>query len=360
MAISRLRHHQSRPRAQAEALLSWYDRHARALPWRAKPGETTEPYRVWLSEVMLQQTVVKAVIPYFHRFTERWPGVEALAAASDEEVLAAWAGLGYYARARKMMACAREIIACHGGIFPDDEAELVQLPGIGPYTAAAIAAIAFGRKAVVVDGNVERVIARLYRIETPLPAAKKLIGEKAALLTPQMRPGDYAQAMMDLGATICTPRNPACALCPLAVHCAARLAGDAESFPRKITKAKKPQRRGQVFVLRRKADILLTRRDNRGLLGGMAIFPTSGWIEGNALDGQIPPLLPDGLDWQQVGIGVKHVFTHFTLYLDVMTATVDATTSAPPGTWWWPAEQIRQAGLPSLMRKVAALAGIDG
>ena len=267
-------------KAEAEALLRWYDAHRRELPWRAPPGERAEPYRVWLSEIMLQQTVAAAAGPYFLRFVERWPDVGALAAASLDEVLQAWQGLGYYARARNLHAAARIVAAQHGGRFPDSEAGLRALPGVGAYTAAAIAAIAFERKAVVVDGNVERVMARLFRVETPLPAAKKAIRDAAAELTPDERPGDYAQAVMDLGATVCLPRRPRCGACPWSGGCLARAAGIAESLPVKAPKRERPVRRGIAYWTEDGAGrVLLRRRPENGLLGGMMEVPSGPWVE---------------------------------------------------------------------------------
>ncbi|MCK0168714.1 A/G-specific adenine glycosylase [Jannaschia sp. S6380] len=299
---------------RTDRLLSWYDANARVLPWRMPPGaaERADPYRVWLSEVMLQQTTVAAVRAYFHDFTTRWPTVDALAAAPDAEVMAAWAGLGYYARARNLLKCARVVAGDHDGRFPDTEAELRALPGVGPYTAAAIAAIAFGRPAVVVDGNVERVMARLAAIETPLPAARAEIRVAAAAMTPADRPGDHAQAVMDLGATICLPRRPACLLCPLSDDCAAHAAGIAPSLPRKAAKPAKPERRGFVYLARRGEDWLLETRPGTGLLGGMLAFPTSDWSD---TPRDVPPF---AADWRDVG-EVRHSFTHFHLTLTVRT-----------------------------------------
>ncbi len=309
--------------ARSLRLAEWYRAHARSLPWRAPPGSETlpDPYRVWLSEVMLQQTTVAAVKAYFARFTETWPTVEALAAAADPDVMAAWAGLGYYARARNLLKCARVVAGAHGGRFPDTEAGLRALPGIGHYTAAAIAAIAFQRPTVVVDGNVERVMARLAAIETPLPAARPAIHAIAAAMTPDARPGDHAQAVMDLGATICTPRNPACGICPLMTDCAGRRAGLATSLPRKLPKAAKPERRGFVYLARRGDDWLTEMRPGKGLLGGMLGFPTSLWSDDPA------PAPPFAADWRSLG-EVRHTFTHFHLTLEVLTATATATSTA--------------------------------
>lgn len=336
-------------RSVAPALLSWYDRHHRRLPWRAAPGEPPpDPYRVWLSEIMLQQTTVAAVKPYFAAFTARWPTVEALAAAEEGEVMAAWAGLGYYARARNLIACARTVANDHGGRFPAHEAGLRTLPGIGAYTAAAIAAIAFGEPAVVVDGNVERVVARLFAVEEPLPPARARLRELAAGISPASRPGDFAQAMMDLGATICTPRGPACALCPLRTHCRAAAGGDADAYPRKRAKAAKPMRRATIFWLESGDAVLLTRRPAAGMLGGMRALPSGPWGE------QDPGLAdaPAAADWRAAGSG-RHVFTHFALDYRVVTAAAPDRDVAGE---WWPIADLARAGLPTLFARAAALA----
>lgn len=331
------------------ALLGWYDAKARVLPWRIGPAEgraglRPDPYRVWLSEVMLQQTTVAAVQGYFARFTTLWPTVADLAAAPEARVMAEWAGLGYYARARNLLACAR-LVAARGG-FPGTVAELRALPGIGPYTAAAIAAIAFGEAATVVDGNVERVIARLFAVETPLPAARPELWRLAASLTPDQRPGDHAQAMMDLGATICTPRAPACADCPLARFCAARAGGLAAALPRRAPRAAKPVRQGRLWVARRADGALLVEdRPPRGLLGGMAGLPGDGW------DGKGADEAPLDLDWVQAG-GLRHTFTHF--HLDAIVLAASAPPGANPRRGAF--RQIAAADLPSLMQKALALA----
>ena len=338
------------------ALLAWYDVHARVLPWRVSPADSRrgvwpDPYRVWLSEIMLQQTTVAAVAGYYRRFTELWPDVGALAAAPAEAVRAEWAGLGYYARARNLHACAKIVAEDHGCIFPDTEEELLKLPGIGPYTAAAVAAIAFDRPATVVDGNVERVVARLFNIEAPLPKAKAEIKVAAATLTPAERPGDFAQAMMDLGATICTPKKPACLACPLRDLCAGRQAGDPARLPRKAPKAPKPTRYGAAFVARR-ADgaVLLVRRPEKGLLGGMLAAPTSPWDEGAPAD----PLAhaPFKGKWRSAPDVVKHTFTHFHLELSVWTCAAPRSVKAD-GEW---SDNPLGAGLPTVMRKVIKVA----
>ncbi len=334
----------------ASPLLDWYDRAARALPWRSPPGAPPpDPYRVWLSEVMLQQTTTAAVAPYFHRFTARWPTVAALAAADDEAVMSAWAGLGYYARARNLIACARAVTALHGSRFPGDEAALRTLPGIGRYTAAAIAAIAFGRRAVVVDGNVERVVARLFAVKTPLPAARAQIHALADSIAPDARPGDFAQAMMDLGATLCTPRAPSCLLCPLNDRCAGFRAGAPEHLPVKVVKKPRPERRGTAYWIEWDGHVLLVRRPARGLLGGMRAFPGSDW-DGAAGAAGTPPV---SADWTMLNRPVRHVFTHFALELTI-AATVMKKDCKPQLTGeWWPISRLADAGLPSLFAKVA-------
>lgn len=329
-------------------VLAWYDRHARVMPWRVAPadqaaGVRPDPYRVWLSEVMLQQTTVAAVREYFHRFTARWPTVTALAGAEDAEVMAEWAGLGYYARARNLLACARAVVAEHGGVFPATREGLLGLPGVGPYTASAVAAIAYDEASTVVDGNVERVMARLYRVEEPLPTAKRALTTLAEALTPATRPGDYAQAVMDLGATICTPRKPACSLCPWTARCAARAAGVQADLPRKLAKAAKPVRQGVVWVVRRvDGALLLEDRPARGLLGGMLGFPGSDW------DGVGGPA-PLQADWREAG-EIRHTFTHFHLYLAVRVADV-LQGAVPSRGRFVPRAGFRPADLPTLMRK---------
>jgi len=334
-------------------LLDWYDRNARSMPWRVPPDEKKagvrpDPYRVWLSEVMLQQTTVAAVRDYFRRFTDRWPTVADLAAAEDAAVMAEWAGLGYYARARNLLACARAVVRDHGGVFPATRDGLLTLPGIGPYTAAAIAAIAHDEAATVVDGNVERVMSRLWLVTDPLPGAKAELTRLAALLTPQDRPGDYAQAVMDLGATICTPRNPACGICPWRDPCRARAEGVQASLPRKAEKTAKPVRQGTLWLVRRTDGAwLLERRPERGLLGGMLGFPGSPW-DGAGGDA------PLSADWQTAG-EVRHTFTHFHLILTVHYAEVGAEAAPARGTFV-PRAEFRPADLPTLMRKAHDLA----
>jgi A/G-specific adenine glycosylase len=340
------------------ALLAWYDQSRRDLPWRAPPGAVPDPYRVWLSEIMLQQTRVQAVAPYFLRFIERWPSVEALAAAPLDEVLKAWAGLGYYARARNLHACARSITERHGGRFPVTVAELGELPGIGPYAAAAIAAIAFGAKAAAVDGNAERVVARLFALERELPAAKPELRALAAGLVPSSRAGDFAQALMDLGATICTRKRPACAICPWMEACAARRRGDPETFPRRAAKRAGQLRRGAAFVaLRADGAVLVRSRPAKGLLGGMTEVPTTPWshdFDPAAALQAAPQFSRSKPQWQPLPGSVRHVFTHFPLELEVYCAEVASTAAAPAGTRWVAIEALADEALPNLMRKVVA------
>jgi A/G-specific adenine glycosylase len=335
------------------------------LPWRAAPGEPPDPYRVWLSEIMLQQTTVRAVAPYYARFLQRFPDVAALAAAPLDDVLKAWAGLGYYARARNLHACARAVAERHAGRFPDREDALRTLPGIGAYTAAAIAAIAFGRPAAPVDGNVERVIARLYAVEEPLPGAKPAIRELAAALTPAARAGDFAQAMMDLGATVCTPRQPGCILCPWSDACAARRRGDAETFPSKAAKPEGRLRRGAAFVVVRQDGAVLVRtRPPSGLLGGMTEVPTTAWthdFDAATAVAAVPVLMPRAraaVKWRRLPSSVTHTFTHFPLELVVYVASVPASTPAPAGVRWVARADLAAAAFPTVMRKVLAHAGL--
>jgi A/G-specific adenine glycosylase len=347
---------QKRPKPDPQALLDWYGRHRRKLPWRAYPGERPDPYRVWLSEIMLQQTRVSAVLPYYARFLARWPNVRALAAAPLEEVLKVWAGLGYYARARNLHACAHAVVERHGGAFPSEEDGLRKLPGLGAYTAAAIAAIAFGRRTTPVDGNIERVIARLFRVDTPLPTGKPEIRRLAEDLVPETRAGDFAQAMMDLGATICTPVSPACAICPWMADCGARAAGDPERFPRREPKRDAKLRRGAAFfVLRADRRVLVRSRPPYGLLGGMTELPTTDWTEDfdDAKSLINPPLMAR---WQRVPGVVTHVFTHFPLELVVYATEVAVDTPPPAGMRFVSVDGLPEEALPNVMRKVVALA----
>ena len=356
---------------RARLLLDWYDRHRRRLPWRALPGERADAYRVWLSEIMLQQTTVKAVGPYFEKFLARWPDVGALAGAALDDVLRMWAGLGYYSRARNLHACAVAVVRDHGGAFPDTEERLRRLPGIGPYTAAAIAAIAFDRRTMPVDGNIERVTARLFAVEDPLPRAKPKIAQLAATLLGDepfragdeepragdeiSRAGDSAQALMDLGASICTPKKPACALCPLNEDCAALALGAQETFPRKAPKRAGALRRGAAFVITRGDELLVRTRPEKGLLGAMTEVPGSLWLaaqEDNAARAQAPAF--KGVRWHRKAGVVTHVFTHFPLKLVVYTARIAARTRAPAGMRWVPIATLQDEALPNVMRKVIA------
>ncbi|MGH6617523.1 A/G-specific adenine glycosylase [Sphingomonas sp.] len=329
-------------------LLFWYDAHARDLPWRAPPGAPpADPYRVWLSEIMLQQTTVATVRPKFEQFTARWPDFASLAAADETELMTAWAGLGYYARARNLVACARVVVERHGGAFPGNEDALRALPGIGAYTAAAIASIAFGERAVVVDGNVERVVSRLFAIEEPLPGARAAIRTATDSITPDLRAGDFAQAMMDLGSSICTPRNPKCLICPLSDQCVAFRQGEPDAYPVKPAKAVRPQRFGTIFWAERDGKVLLVRRPPRGLLGGMRALPTGPWSESSP--GLADP--PLAADWRMLDTRVVHVFTHFRLQLSLAVARVREHSNAGE---WWPVADIESAGLPTVFAKAAA------
>jgi A/G-specific adenine glycosylase len=375
-----LRGQRAKPKAAPEAatLLAWYDVSARVLPWRARGGVKPDPYRVWLSEVMLQQTRVETVLPYYAKFLARWPDVMSLANARQEEVLSAWAGLGYYARARNLHACAKAVVAEFAGRFPEEEAELRRLPGIGVYTSAAVSAIAFGRKATPVDGNIERVMSRLFAVEEKLPAAKKTLARLAAEMTPAHRAGDFAQALMDLGATICTPKRPACAICPWMDACLARARGDQETFPRKTGKAEGKLRKGAAFVvLREDNHILLRTRADKGLLASMTEVPGSEWsaeykerdtlafapLDPSPLssrlrgEGRAPRSGAKGerqLDWQKLPGIVHHVFTHFPLELTVYFAAAPKRTRPPKDMRFVSLDALESEALPSVMRKVIA------
>jgi A/G-specific adenine glycosylase len=356
--------------ARPGLLLAWYDRHRRVLPWRPPAGQRPDPYAVWLSEIMLQQTGVKTVGPYFEKFLVRWPDVGALGRASLDDVLRMWAGLGYYSRARNLHACAVSVLRDHGGVFPDTEEGLRSLPGIGPYTAAAIAAIAFDRRTMPVDGNIERVVSRLFAIEEPLPRAKPVIQKLAATLLgdshagdeksrardEKTRAGDSAQALMDLGASICTPKRPACSLCPLFEACAGRLRGDQESFPHKAPKKTGDLRRGAAFVVTRAGELLVRTRPEKGLLGGMTEVPGSDWRAAQDDEDALKqaPRLSGVKNWhRKVGV-VTHVFTHFPLELVVYAAHVPARSRAPKGMRWVPIATLAGEALPNVMRKLIA------
>jgi A/G-specific adenine glycosylase len=343
------------PEALRAQLLAWYDANARDLPWRIGPkaqaaGVRADPYRVWLSEVMLQQTTVPHATPYFLKFTARWPTVGDLAAEADGEVMGTWAGLGYYARARNLLACARAVAGEHGGVFPDTEEALRALPGLGAYTAAAVAAIAFGEPTNVVDGNVERVIARLFAVEAPLPDAKPQLKSLAAGLVRDGRPGDWAQALMDLGATVCRPKAPLCDRCPVAEHCAGLATGAPETYPRRTAKAERPHRYGVAYVLTRGDEVALVRRPPSGLLGGMLALPTSDWRASRWSDAEALAAAPANLPWRGVG-EVEHGFTHFTLTLQLLRAEGGAD-----GVIWTPRRGLE--ALPSVFLK-AAKAGLS-
>lgn len=343
-----------------QALLDWYDDEHRRLPWRARPGALADPYRVWLSEVMLQQTTVRAVIPFFEKFTSRWPTLQDLAAASLDDVLSAWAGLGYYSRARNLHKCAQEIVARADKKFPDTEDELRALPGIGPYTAAAIAAIAFGRPATPVDGNIERVVSRLFAVTAALPASKKEIKQLAATLTPDTRPGDFAQAMMDLGATVCTPKKPSCLMCPVQSDCHARFKGIEARLPVKAPKPERPTRFGVAFLaLREDGQVLLRRRPETGLLAAMMEVPSTDWVDEVLASDIALKAAPVRADWWAMPGQVIHTFTHFRLELLVFRAIVPQ--DAELTFWadaarcrWVPRRELDDQALPSVMRKVIA------
>lgn len=337
----------------ARDLLDWYDRHRRELPWRAPPGKRPEPYRVWLSEIMLQQTTVATVKGYFDDFVARWPCIEDLAAADLDEVLHAWAGLGYYARARNLHKCAVAVTERHGGMFPADEAALLALPGIGPYTAAAIAAIAFDLPATPVDGNIERVTTRLHAISTPLPAAKPEIAAAAATVTPAGRPGDFAQAMMDLGATVCTPTSPACAMCPLRPRCRAAAEGAQAAYPVKAAKRAKPTRRGVAFwIVRPDGAVLLRRRPEKGLLGGLMEVPSTPWREEAWPDAAAADAAPVDASWRHTGNTVRHTFTHFHLELGLWRAAIGRGKAERLDGIWVRPGQLGDYALPTVMKKV--------
>jgi A/G-specific adenine glycosylase len=334
----------------AHRILRWFDAHARELPWRNPPGrplplnDPNWPYRVWLSEIMLQQTTVTAVKPYFEAFVSRWPSVADLAAAVDADVMAAWAGLGYYARARNLLTCARAVALNHGGVFPQSEADLLKLPGVGGYTAAAISAIAFGRHAVVVDGNIERVIARVHSVETPVPAAKPGLKRLTATLTPNDRAGDFAQALMDLGATICTPRSPACLTCPVNELCTGKTR--ATDFPVKLVKKPKPHRTGICWWIERSDDVFLVKRPEKRMLGGMRGLPSDDW------DMRLPQT-PFAITGGELIGTIDHVFTHFSLSLEIRQLAAETSCIRGLDGEWWPKARIDEAGLPSLFAKAA-------
>lgn len=333
-------------------LLDWYSRHARDLPWRVGPGQRADgvapdPYRVWLAEIMLQQTTVPHAARYFEVFTARWPDVEALAGADDGDVMAAWAGLGYYARARNLLKCAREVAAM--GRWPKTEAGLRNLPGIGAYTAGAVAALAFGERAPAIDGNVDRVFARLLAAKGDWAAEKARVAALVRGLVPADRPGEFAEALMDLGATICTPKRPNCLICPVRAWCAAHAEGDPERYPVKPAKKARPVRRGEVYAVLRDGEVLVERRPGRGLLGGMLGLPTSDWLETGE------PARPDWVAAEARAIGeVRHIFTHFELRLGVVCPEARTVPEGPEGLEWRPVEEAGDA-FPSVFAKALKL-----
>jgi A/G-specific adenine glycosylase len=331
-------------------LLAWYDKNRRLMPWRALAGQKTDPYRVWLSEIMLQQTTVAAVGPYFQKFIKRWPSLNHLAAASQDDILRMWAGLGYYRRARMLYQCALYVHDKYGGLFPDTEEALLELPGFGPYTAAAVAAIAFDRSANVVDGNVERIMARLFAIQDPLPKAKIKLRAAAATLVPQKRCGDYAQALMDLGATICTPRSPKCALCPWQKSCKAHAFGIEEQLPKRVRKKMRPVRRAIAFVIQNKKDeVLLRQRPANGLLASMMEVPSTPWTESEMPSlSQALKYAPFKAKWNLRPGLVFHVFSHFTLEVAVAVAVTNKTLEGR----WIASNRLDDEALPSVMKKI--------
>ncbi len=345
----------AKTRRLQQELLAWFDRHRRVMPWRALPGQRPDPYQVWLSEIMLQQTTVVTVGPYFTRFLTKWPSVKKLAAANLDDVLAAWAGLGYYARARNLHKCAVMVAQDLNGVFPEDLEGLLALPGIGPYTAAAISSIAFDRPAVAVDGNVERVVSRFFAIEEPLPPSKdKLRAGAAELANGVSRPGDFTQAFMELGATVCTPRKPKCPSCPWKDECLARQLGIQEELPRKLAKAAKPVRYGKVFwVPNADGQFLIHKRAGQGLYEGLYQLPTTDWIA----DAQaLKALKPDfkTLKVKSMGTEVRHSFTHFDLILEIWKAT-PAKGLKIPDSVWITADNLDEFALPTLMKKAIRL-----
>ncbi|MCG8507996.1 MAG: A/G-specific adenine glycosylase [Rhodospirillales bacterium] len=340
----------------ADALLRWYDQHRRDLPWRAGSGETPDPYQVWLSEIMLQQTTVETVKSYFREFLRRWPTVQALAEAELDEVLHCWQGLGYYARARNLHKCARTVAAELGGRFPSDESDLLDLPGVGAYTAAAIGAIAFGKPTVPVDGNIERVFARLYAIDESGPRLKAAVKSRAGQLILD-RPGDFWQAVMDLGATICRPKSPNCLLCPWSQNCAARSDGKPDHYPIKKPKKEKPTRYGVAFLtLNPSGSILLRRRPQSGLLGGMIEVPSTEWREKPWREDEISPFAPMNTEWQQADGSVHHTFTHFHLVMKLLVG--QSTGEAALGAFWCPPRSLADQALPTVMKKLLKHANI--
>ena len=338
-------------------IISWYDKHRRILPWRAQPGSVPDPYSIWLSEIMLQQTTVATVKDYYQNFIMRWPSIRHLAQAPLEEVLAAWAGLGYYARARNLHACARQIYEHDHGRFPKSEDELRKLPGIGPYTAAAISAIAFDRPCVAVDGNVERIMTRLHTIDTPPKKNKKIIIEKSQLLASSKRPGDFVQALMDLGATICTPKNPQCLVCPIKSYCLAFQQDKAHLYPRKEIKPKKPKRQAAIFILHYERNILIQKQPNHGIFGGMFIFPSTPFKQDTKLEAMLDHA-PHKIKWRKLDGLIKHIFTHFVCESHVFIGKTRSDIKLGPDKKWISLEELPEIGLPALMMKAAEKANL--
>lgn len=343
----------------ASHILDWYDENRRILPWRAAPGETVDPYHVWLSEIMLQQTTVVTVAPYFQKFLDRWPRVENLAAAPLDDILTAWAGLGYYARARNLHKCAQTVCQDFGGRFPSSEEDLLKLPGVGAYTAAAIASIAFGNRAVVVDGNIERIVSRYFRIQEVLPKSRTEIRDRADQLTPDRRAGDYAQALMDIGSTVCKPKAPLCDECPVASGCHAQKEGDQLQYPKKAPKKKKPEKRANIlWIENQSGQILMRRREEKGLLGGMMEFPSTEWSEEQTVDAENTRLLSDlglnlHLSLKTGAPTIKHTFTHFHLFLTPYQCSLEKEERVLSNSLIWVDPQdLEKIALPTLMMKV--------
>jgi A/G-specific adenine glycosylase len=339
----------------AASVLAHYRANARDLPWRVPPAQSAhrmpDPYHVWLSEIMLQQTTVAAVIPYFEKFRARWPSFAALAAADDADVMAAWAGLGYYARARNLLACARQVAREYEGKLPATETDLLKLPGIGPYTAAAIKAIAFGRRAIVIDANIERVVSRVYAMATPLPQSKPQIRARLEEITPADHSGDFAQALMDLGAGICSTRNPDCAACPIGAVCAASIAGTPDAYPIKQPKKPKPTRQGTAYWIEQDGHVWLVKRPGKGMLGGMRALPDDGW-SARANGNTTPPL---DADWRILPGHVQHEFTHFTLQMQIAVTDSGVIQAQEFDGEYWAVKSLDKAGLPTLFMKAAKL-----
>ena len=344
-----------------DAILDWYDLNARILPWRISPeakigGIIPDPYHVWLSEIMLQQTTVTAVIPYFEKFTKEWPTIQKLAAANLDDILTGWAGLGYYARARNLYKCAVFITQNLGGKFPETYDDLLQLPGIGKYTAAAISSIVYDTPETVIDGNVERVLSRIYNINVPLPSSRPIITDLAEQLTPSHRPGDYAQALMDIGATICKPKSLKCDSCPVKINCISRSLGTAQNLPMRVSKKKKPTRRGYAFWAEYDGKVWLRRRPEEGLLGGMMEVPSNEWAPSNSWNNIPPPRVPIIANWDILPGVVSHTFTHFNLELKIIRIELEEMINLQEGEWCAVKERDNYA-LPTVMKKIFSHVG---